>query len=459
MKILVVGIGYVGLVTATAFAEMGHNVICLDIDTNKISNLKKGLMPYYEPGLKEMVLRNLEANRLTFTTEFHDADICFLAVSTPENTDGSANLSHIHAASKMIGRCMKAPAIIVNKSTVPPGTAHTVKKIIHEELKKRALDLNFEMVSNPEFLKEGSAIQDCMKPERIIIGCDSEEAIITMKKLYSSFTLCRDRILIMDILSAEMTKYAANAMLASRVSLMNELAGICEEVGADICKVRTGIGSDSRIGYDFLYAGIGYGGSCFPKDIRAIRTLAREKGCNTPMLLAIEAVNESQKVRFMQKIQDRFKADGGIAGKSFAIWGLSFKPNTDDLREAPALFVIESLQKLGAHLKLFDPIAMDNAEKIIPKHPNTKFCKSEYEAATDVDAVILITEWKQFRFVDLSEIKKLMRGKLFFDGRNQYKRQEMLRHGFDYHAIGTPRLGVNLLQDLLSLSSEKAESL
>lgn len=457
MKILVVGIGYVGLVTAASFAEMGHHVICLDIDEERISKLKKGKLPYYEPGLGELVTRNLKEHRLVFTTKYQDAEVCFIAVSTPASEDGSANLSHVKDVAMEIGKKMKNPMVIVNKSTVPPGTARTVKSLIKEQLAKRDANVEFEVVSNPEFLKEGTAIQDCMKPERIIIGSDSESATTMLKGLYSSFMLNHDRIIVMDVLSAEMTKYAANAMLATRISFMNELSHLCEEVGADIRKVRVGIGSDSRIGYDFLYAGVGYGGSCFPKDIRAMRALARVKNCDAPLFEAIEVANANQKQRFLKKIENRFEQYGGLKDKSVAIWGLSFKPNTDDMREAPSLAIINFLLDQQVRVKLYDPIAMENAHSVLPDCDYIKFCDSEYEAAQDVDAIILVTEWKQFRFVDLEKVKKDMPGKLFFDGRNQYQAEEMLKRGFDYHAIGVPRLPTELLKDLLALSKNKAQ--
>ncbi len=446
MKALVIGMGYVGLVTATSFAEMGHHIICLDTDAKKISQLQKGILPYYEPGLEELVIRNLKENRLLFTTQYQDAEVCFITVSTPENENGSANLRHVKDVAMEIGKNIKNPMVIVNKSTVPPGTAHTVKSLITKQLAQRNVHIKFEVISNPEFLKEGSAIQDCMKPERIIIGSDSESATKKLKTLYSSFTLNHDRIIVMDVLSAEMTKYAANAMLATRISFMNELSHLCEKVGADIRKVRVGIGSDSRIGYDFLYAGVGYGGSCFPKDIRAMRALAHEKKCTTTLLEAIESINESQKLRFLKTIESCFEQYGGLRNKSVAVWGLSFKPNTDDMREAPSLTIINFLLDQRVRIKVYDPIAMKNAHLVLPECDYIQFCDSEYKAAQGVDAIILITEWKQFRFVDLKKIKKDMPGKLFFDGRNQYQPEKMLEYGFDYQAIGTPQIPLKDLQ-------------
>ncbi len=438
MNITVIGAGYVGLVTAACMAEMGHIVICLDIDEGKIENLKKGIVPIYETGLEELIARNLKAKRLKFTTSYAEAlvsPICFLAVATPESLDGSCDLTFIFAAGRSIGRHIDGYRLIAIKSTVPVGTSEKVRKIISDEVKHRGLELSFDVASNPEFLKEGSAVADCLKPDRIIVGADSEKAKNLLRDLFAPFSMNRDRILFMGIPSAEMTKYAANAMLATRISFMNELANLCEKVGANIHEVRTGIGSDTRIGTHFLYAGLGYGGSCFPKDLRALQAIASEAKASSHLIDAVEKINQSQKQKVAEKMLGYFP---NISGKTIALWGLAFKPNTDDMREAPSLVVIDALLKSGCQLRLYDPVAMDNARKILPKNERIVFCESEYEAAKGADAIALITEWKQFRFVDLDQIKQSMRGKGFFDGRNQYKPHDMKEKGFDYHAIGIP---------------------
>lgn len=437
MRIVIVGTGYVGLVTGACFSEMGHTVCCLDVNEEKIELLSHGLIPIYEPGLDEIVQRGLEAERLTFTTSYEeamkDADICFICVSTPPRPDGKADLHFVRSAAKEIARHLKKYTIIVNKSTVPVGTASMVRTWIEEELKTQ---IPFDVVSNPEFLKEGSAIADCMKPDRIIIGTDSKKAADTMQALYSAFSVNHDRILHMDILSSEMTKYAANAMLATRISFMNEIASICENVGADISKVRLGIGSDKRIGYDFLYAGVGFGGSCFPKDIRALRAIAEENGCTASLLQAIENINMRQKKLLGKKMERYFSAKGGLLGKTIAIWGIAFKPGTDDIREAPSIDLIQQLLSQGASLRLYDPVALKHAGKIFGEASNVTLCKTEYEAAHGADAIALVTEWKQFRFVDFGKILERMDGCAFFDGRNQYQAEEMKALGFDYFAIG-----------------------
>ncbi|MFI5333535.1 MAG: UDP-glucose dehydrogenase family protein [Chlamydiales bacterium] len=440
MKLLVVGTGYVGLVTGACFAEMGHEVTCLDIDQEKIENLQKGVVPIFEPGLTELVIRNASAGRLFFTTDYVQAvaenEICFLALPTPSRPDGSCDISFIVRAAEEIARLMSSYKLIAIKSTVQVGTCHKIYQRIEEILHKRNLDLSFDLVSNPEFLKEGSAVADCMKPDRIVLGVDTPRAEKLMRELYSSFTLNHDRIFTMDIASSELTKYAANAMLATRISFMNELAGLCEKVGANIHAVRVGIGSDTRIGYQFLYAGAGFGGSCFPKDLRALISTGREAGHPTPLLEAVEQVNETQKKLLSKKIADYFATRGGLRGKTIALWGLAFKPDTDDIREAPSLTLIEALQKEGANLRLFDPVAIPAAQKSLKISSGLSFCQDEYEAAAGADAIVLITEWKQFRFVDFSQISQQMKGKAFFDGRNQYKASEMHERGFDYFGIG-----------------------
>jgi UDPglucose 6-dehydrogenase len=456
MNILVIGVGYVGLVTGTCFAEMGHHVTCLDIDQEKIDHLKKGEIPFYEPGLKELVKRNKGEKRLEFTTNYSavkKVDLIFIAVGTPPQKNGEANLSFVEAAAKSIAKHLDHYVVIVNKSTVPVGTARNLKSIIRKNATKEVF---FDVVSCPEFLKEGCAIDDCMKPDRIIIGSESEKGTRILKRLYSSFTLNHDRILIMDIESAELTKYASNAMLATRVSFMNELSGICEKVGANINQVRLGMSGDHRIGYHFLYAGAGYGGSCFPKDIRALCALSENLNIETPLLQAVESVNEKQKKKFSKKLSDYFSKKGGIKGKTIAIWGLSFKPNTDDMREAPSLTLIDFLLRKGASLRLYDPQAMDKAKQILKGKTNVRFCLNEYQATQNADAIVLMTEWKQFRFVNLKTVLTKMRGNAFFDGRNQYHAKEMAAKGFHYVGVGLPKTPTALIRELHSIGRKKA---
>lgn len=438
MQILMVGTGYVGLVTGACFAEMGHTVTCLDINAEKIGMLEQGIIPIYEPGLEEIVKRNVKQKRLSFTTDYAkgvaSAAVCFIAVPTPSREDGSCDTSYVEAAARQIGACMNGYKVIVNKSTVPVGTAYLVAETI------RAVNpnLSFDVVSNPEFLKEGAAVQDCLKPDRIIIGSDEPKAAEILKEIYSAFTLNHEKILLMDILSAEMTKYAANAMLATRISFMNEIADICKRVGANVNEVRKGIGSDSRIGYSFLYPGVGYGGSCFPKDIRALIAIGKKAGAEPLLLEAADAVNNRQKKYLSQSMTRYFNQKGGLKGKTIAIWGLAFKPDTDDMREAPSLTFIEDLVKQGAHLRVFDPVAMPNARKILSQVPNIEWCNNEFDAAQNADAIALLTEWKQFRLVDFNPVRKKMKGAAFFDGRNQYKALDMKGKGFDYISIGVP---------------------
>src|ERR1700722_6520255 len=439
MKILMVGTGYVGLVTAACFSEMGRHVICLDIDALKIANLQQGILPFFEPGLKELVERNVAAGRLSFTTNYRDAgeqsDFCFLVVPEPSQGDGSCNLSYIEEAASQIVLHMNSYKTIVIKSTVPVGTSAQIKEQIAA---LKDADIDFDIVSNPEFLKEGSAINDCMKPDRIILGVENARSAKIMREIYSSFTINHDRIFLMDLISAEMTKYAANAMLALRISFMNELAQLCEKTGADIKQVRVGIGSDQRIGYQFLYAGVGYGGSCFPKDVRALCSMAKQHGLSMSILEAVDSVNERQKKMLAKKIRSYFSRCGGIEDKTIAIWGLSFKPDTDDIREAPSLALIGELLDQGAFIRAYDPVAMANARKILGHHPRLVFCKDEYDAAHEADAIILITEWKQFRFVDFPKILPHLKQKVLFDGRNQYQVAEMHALGMQYFGIGIP---------------------
>ena len=454
MHILMIGIGYVGLVTAVCFAEMGHYVTCLDIDEEKIENLKKGIIPIYEPGLKELLERNAASGRLHFVTSYRDAipsaSVCFIAVPTPSQKDGSCDLSYVLHAASEIAHHMQEPKTIVIKSTVPLGFALQLKRHIQTILDGRNVSIAFDIVSNPEFLKEGSAIQDCMKPSRIILGIMQPQSEKILREIYSSFTINHDRILIMDTTSAEMTKYASNAMLATRVSFMNELSQMCEKTGANINHVRIGIGTDERIGLQFLYAGAGYGGSCFPKDLRALLCLAKANGVSLPILEAVELVNDRQKKALGAKILSYFSERGGIQDKTIAIWGLSFKPDTDDMREAPSLVLIDELLGAGAILRLFDPVAIPNARKLLKGKRGLIFCQDEYEAVTGANAVALVTEWKQFRFVDFSKIGALMEERVLFDGRNQYQPQEMLAKEFTYFGIGIPAFHKELAE-ILSL--------
>jgi len=438
MNILVVGTGYVGLVTGTCMAEMGHHVICLDINKEKIQNLCKGVIPIYEPGLEEIVKRNVKAERLQFSTDYAESVkrslVCFICVDTPVGEDGQANLEFVKTVARSLATHMDEYKIIVNKSTVPVGTAHLVSAITQETLRQRGLDIKFDVVSNPEFLKEGNAVQDFMKPDRVIIGTNSDSAAMIMKSIYSPFMLSHDRLIMMDIASAEMTKYAANAMLATRISFMNELSGLCEISGADINKVRVGIGSDKRIGYSFLYAGPGFGGSCFPKDIRALGMYAKINGYEMPMIDALEKVNEKQKQVMGKKISHYF--NGNVKNKTIGILGLAFKPDTDDMREAPALVLIHQLIQAGANLRLYDPVAMENAKKLVPDLTTIAWCKDELDAASGADALVIVTEWKQFRFLDFKSLKERMKGFALFDARNQYNPQEVVKKGFDYIGIG-----------------------
>lgn len=437
MDILVIGTGYVGLVSGACFAEMGHHVICLDIDAQKIERLNQGEIPIYEPGLEEIVKRNVKTQRLRFTTDYAAAIeasyVCFITVDTPVSIEGHADLRFVRQVAETIALHMSEYRVIVNKSTVPPGTAELVRSIIQSGLEARQLCIPFDVVSNPEFLKEGNAVNDFMKPDRVVIGTDNERVTATMRDIYSPFMLNHERMLLTDIASAELIKYAANLMLATRISFMNELAGLCELSGANINEVRKGIGSDHRIGYHFLYPGPGYGGSCLPKDVRALRAYAKELNQPTHLLDAVERVNYNQKQVLVKKIMSYFPE---VQNKTIAILGLSFKPDTDDMREAPSLVLIHELLEQGACLRLFDPVAMPNAQKIINKDVNVAWCKDELDAVENADAIVLVTEWKQFRLLDFKMILSKMKGRAFFDGRNQYHPQEMSKKGFDYISIG-----------------------
>lgn len=440
MNILVIGTGYVGLVSGTCFAEMGHHVTCLDINETKISSLQKGQIPIYEPGLEEMVKRNSQAKRLFFTTNYQtavlNAEVIFLAVNTPAQDCGATNLDFLLSAAENLAQHLNRYTVIVNKSTVPCGTAEKVRQTIQKTLKNRQVDVEFDMVSNPEFLKEGDAINDCMKPDRIILGLDSEKAAQIMQEIYEPFAFNHEKVITMDIPSAEMTKYAANAMLATRISFMNELSNLCEKTGADINSVRRGIGSDARIGYSFLYAGTGYGGSCFPKDLKSLLSTAKELQSGAEIIDAVERVNYKQKRVLFSKLMAYFHDKGGLANKTFALWGLAFKPNTDDIREAPSLTLIELLEEFGCHIRAYDPVAMENVQSTLTNASNVTFCDDELDAAKGADAILLLTEWKQFRSVDLKQVLQTMKGQAFFDGRNQYKPQYMAQKGFDYFSIG-----------------------
>lgn len=443
MRISVIGIGYVGLVTATCLSEMGHHVTCLDINQDKIDNLNQGTIPIYEPGLEEMVKRNVAAGRICFTTDYRSTiegtQVCFICVDTPVDSNGLANLAAVESVVKSIAEHLNSYKIIVNKSTVPPGTARTIHQWIDKFLKEKGKSIEFDVVANPEFLKEGDAVSDFLKPNRVIIGFDNHRAHSVMKDIYAPFMLNRERMILMDTVSAEMTKWASNAMLATRISFMNELSGFCEKVGANINQVRVGMGADNRIGYQYLYAGIGYGGSCLPKDVAALSSQGALLDYPMKLLEAVQEVNQRQKRVLGRKICSYFELRGGIKDKTIAILGLAFKPDTDDMREAASLVLIEELLKQQARLKLFDPVAMNNAKTLLCAHSkNLKWCDNEYEAAFSADAVVLVTEWKQFRFLNFQQILENMSGNALFDGRNQYNPKEMAHMGFDYHGIGIP---------------------
>lgn len=436
MNIAIVGTGYVGLVTGTCFAETGVNVTCVDVNAEKIENLQKGIIPIYEPGLEDMVQRNVNAGRLHFTTALENCldnvDIVFSAVGTPPDEDGSADLSYVLAVAKTIGANMKKYTLVVTKSTVPVGTAHKVKDTIQAELDKRGVSIEFDVASNPEFLKEGNAIDDFMSPDRVVVGVESERAKKLMTKLYKPFMMLNSRVIFMDIPSAEMTKYAANSMLATRISFMNDIANLCELVGADVNMVRDGIGSDSRIGRKFLYPGCGYGGSCFPKDVKALIKTAEQNGYPMRVLKAVEEVNETQKSLLFEKLEKIFNGD--LEGKTIALWGLAFKPGTDDMREAPALVLIEKLRKAGCVVRAYDPAAMGESKRRIG---DTIFYACDmYDALLDADALMLVTEWKEFRLPAWGVVKKTMKQPVILDGRNIYDAKEIQDLGFVYRCIG-----------------------
>ncbi len=436
MKIVIVGTGYVGLVTGTCLAEVGIDVVCVDVDQKKIDNLKKGILPIYEPGLDKLTQRNHEKGRLQFSTNLpeaiKDAEAAFIAVGTPPGEDGSADLQYVLAVAREIGENMNSYGVVITKSTVPVGTAAKVKKEIQDALDRRGLKLEFDVASNPEFLKEGAAVNDFMKPDRIVVGIESEHARKVIEKIYHPFTLNGHPVIFMDVPSAEMTKYAANAMLATKISFMNDIANLCEIMGADVNLVRKGIGSDPRIGNRFIYPGIGYGGSCFPKDVKALVRTARENGHEMRILQAVEDVNDDQKSVLFNKLMKRFNGD--IKGKKFAMWGLSFKPNTDDMREAPSLVIIDKIIAAGGSVVAYDPVAMPEAKHMIGD--KITYAESEYEAVKGADALLVVTEWSEFRVPDFEEIKASLVNPIVFDGRNIFSIQRMADLGFEYYCIG-----------------------
>ena len=440
MKIAIVGVGYVGLVTGACFADLGNDVWCVDVDKEKIANLKQGNIPIYEPGLRELVEKTVGTENLRFTTEINEAleqaTICFIAVGTPTGEDGSADLQYVLTVAQEIGQGMQHHMYIVDKSTVPVGTAQLVRTAIQKELDKRGRsDLTFDVISNPEFLKEGTAVSDCSRPDRIIIGTDNDNAAKVMRELYKHHVRNNDNFIFMDIASAEMTKYVANAMLATKISFMNEVANICERLGADVNQVRLGIGSDKRIGYHFIYAGCGYGGSCFPKDVKALISSSHGAGYDPQMLRAVEDVNNRQKLILSAKVCGRFGED--LAGKTFAVWGLSFKPDTDDMRESAAITIINELTKRGAKVLAYDPKAEEEARRYyLKENTSVEYVRSKYTALVDADALLLVTEWKEFRSPDFQEMKKRMRNPVIFDGRNQYDAGTLSDAGFEYYQIG-----------------------
>jgi UDPglucose 6-dehydrogenase len=438
MNVTIIGTGYVGLVTGACLADIGNNVLCLDLDARKIDTLNSGGIPIYEPGLGDLVESNAAAKRLSFTTDIEASvaygDVQFIAVGTPPDEDGSADMQYVLQAARDIGRRMADWKVVVDKSTVPVGTADRVRSAIGAELGRRGLDIPFAVASNPEFLKEGAAVEDFMKPDRIVVGADDELAIAMLRAVYARFQRNHERLLVMDVRSAELTKYAANAMLATRISFMNELANLADRLGADIEHVRQGIGADPRIGYHFLYPGVGYGGSCFPKDVKALQHTATTLGRPLHLLAAVEAVNEAQKAVLVDKLVERFGAD--LAGRRFALWGLAFKPNTDDMREAPALSIIDALARRGARIAAYDPVAMDEARRVLPGAGHVEYAASPLAACEGADALLVITEWKEFRSPDFERMKALLAAPVIFDGRNVFEPALVRAAGFEYFGIG-----------------------
>ncbi|OZI47265.1 UDP-glucose 6-dehydrogenase [Bordetella genomosp. 5] len=438
MKITVIGTGYVGLVSGACMADMGNDVMCLDIDAAKVAGLRAGQIPIYEPGLEDLVSRNVAGGRLHFTDDIAESvafgDIQFIAVGTPPGEDGTADLQYVLAAARNIARHMDDRKVVVNKSTVPVGTADRVREAIAEELAARGLDLPFTVASNPEFLKEGAAINDFMSPDRIVVGADDPYTVDVMRRLYAPFQRTHERLMVMDVRSAELTKYAANSMLATRISFMNEMANLAEKLGADIEQVRRGIGADPRIGYQFLYPGVGYGGSCFPKDVQALLRTGAEQGVPMRVIEAVEAANDAQKLRLAEKVIARFGED--LSQRSFAVWGLAFKPNTDDMREAPSLSLIAELTRRGAQIRAYDPVAMPQAIRVLADNPNVTMAPDMYAALDGADALLIVTEWKVFRAPDMSRVQKLLTRPLIIDGRNLWTPAEVRAQGFEYEAIG-----------------------
>lgn len=438
MKVTVFGIGYVGLVQAAVLAEVGHDVMCIDVDAKKVENLKNGVIPIFEPGLTPLVKKNYEEGRLQFSTDaemgVHHGEMQFIAVGTPPDEDGSADLKYVTAVARTIAQHMTSHKVVLDKSTVPVGTADRVRSVMEETLKARGVDIPFDVVSNPEFLKEGAAVSDCMRPERIVIGNDNDDVVDLLRELYEPFNRNHDRMILMDIRSAELTKYAANCMLATKISFMNEISNLAERLGADIEKVRMGIGSDSRIGYSFIYPGCGYGGSCFPKDVQALIRTAQQIGYTPRILQAVEEVNHDQKLKLPEFITRHFGED--LRGKTFALWGLSFKPNTDDMREASSRVLMEALWERGAQVQAYDPEAMDETQRIYGHRSDLKLMGTKEAALQDADALVICTEWQSFRAPDFDAIKKALKQPVIFDGRNLYDPERLSKRGFVYYAIG-----------------------
>ncbi|MHC9013469.1 UDP-glucose dehydrogenase family protein [Stenotrophomonas rhizophila] len=445
MRVAIFGTGYVGLVTGTCLAEVGHQVICVDIDQAKVDGLNNGIIPIYEPGLEPMVKANHAASRLTFTSDAAAAiahgQVIFIAVGTPPDEDGSADLQYVLAVARTIGRHITVPVVVVNKSTVPVGTADKVREAIAQVLAERGVEIAFDVVSNPEFLKEGDAVADCMRPDRIVVGASNPESVALMRRLYAPFNRNHDRVVEMDVRSAELTKYAANAMLATKISFMNEIANIAEKVGADIEQVRQGIGSDPRIGWHFIYPGAGYGGSCFPKDVQALARTAQQYGHEPKLLNAVEAVNEHQKGHLYALIQRHYDRgeDEGVRGKTFAVWGLAFKPNTDDMREASSRRLLAQLWEAGAQVRAYDPEATEEARRIFGERDDLVFCDNAYDAIEGADALVVVTEWKQFRSPDFVRLREMLNDAVVFDGRNLYDPQDIEAAGLAYYGIGRGR--------------------
>lgn len=443
MNICIIGTGYVGLVTAACFAEMGNTVECVDVNDAVVEQLQHGRVHIYEPGLEEIVRRNIDAGRLSFTTDLatamRDKLFLFCCVGTPEGPDGSADLSFVEQAARDIGKNLSQYAIVVNKSTVPVGTADWVRSLIQEELDARGVSVEFDVVSNPEFLKEGDAVNDFMKPDRVIVGTDNVRTAELLRALYAPYARSREKLIVMGVRSAEMTKYAANCMLATKISFINEIANICDRVGADVAEVRHGIGADHRIGYQFIYPGVGYGGSCFPKDVKALVGTARQVGYEPQLLAAVDEVNERQKALLAAKIEDYFAPQGGVAGKTVALWGLAFKPNTDDMRQAPALAIIARLTQQGMRVRAFDPVARHKAREILADNPLVSIEEDPYAILQGADALVVVTEWNQFRNPDFARIKKALTAPIIFDGRNLYDPRLLASQGFAYFCIGRPQ--------------------